>query len=57
LLKNSDMPRFVTWHDFSRADKENQINRALLAAEKPNLVKGTGFSPYISRLEQMGFSP
>jgi hypothetical protein len=29
LLKNPQMERFVTGHDFSRADKANQINGAL----------------------------
>jgi hypothetical protein len=32
LLKNSEMLRLVTGHDFSRADKTNQINGALAPA-------------------------
>ena len=32
LLKNPQTYRFVTGHDFSRADKANQINRALAPA-------------------------
>jgi hypothetical protein len=32
LLKNSEPNRSVTGHDFSRADKVNQINRALAPA-------------------------
>jgi hypothetical protein len=28
LLKYTELKRFVTGHDFSRADKANQINRA-----------------------------
>jgi len=34
LLKNSEMPRLVTGPDFSRANKSNKINGALLAGEK-----------------------
>jgi len=41
---------------FSRAAKANQINRDLQTEEKPNSLKGTGFSPYINPAESHGFS-
>jgi hypothetical protein len=34
LVKNQEPKRYVTGHDFSRADKADQINRALETAEK-----------------------
>ena len=48
-----NVPGFLTGHDFSRADKANQINRALQAAEKPGFRVGRRFISGVKAMKSM----